>query len=337
MEKNLECPYCPGQASLKKEKKDLNFRKEAFTVTSFFYQCDSCKKEFTTTDTDQVTITQVYNQYREKYKIPFQEEIVEIRNKYQVSAAKMSEILGLGTNTYGNYEKGEMPSIANGNLIRMAADPETFIQLLENVKVIFSNSVYTKIVQHLHTILKSDDPKLDYLSSFYESPSVFTGFKKFNLERLKGLLIFFMQSCNPEYNDRIKLNKLLFYTDFLHYANYGGSIAGLKYRAIKYGPVPAYYDQIFSFVNQDTSFSSCGKELSEGHMVELFSSESDFDKSLFTEEELTTLKTVTSRFNNTSSWDIKEISHNEQAWKDLESLRSIINYQEYAFDLSIIE
>jgi uncharacterized phage-associated protein len=72
-------------------------------------------------------------------------------------------------------------------------------------------------------------------------------------------------------------------------------------------------------------------------MVELFSSESDFDKSLFTEEELTTLKTVTSRFNNTSSWDIKEISHNEQAWKDLESLRSIINYQEYAFDLSIIE
>ena len=336
MEKILECPYCPGQATLEKEKKELNFRKEAFNVTSHFYKCNSCKKEFTTTDTDELTITQVYNQYREKYKIPFQEEIINLREKYQVSAAKMSEILGLGTNTYGNYEKGEIPTVANGNLIRMASDYETFLKLVENVKDAFSASVFTKIVQHLHTIIKVDNPMVDYLSSFYESPSVYTGFRKFDSERLKFLLIFFMQSCNPEYNDRIKLNKLLFYVDFLHYANYGNSLAGLKYRAIKYGPVPAYYDQIFSFINQDPSFSSYGKELSDGHMVELFSSETDFDKSLFTEQELATLNAVTKRFKNTASWDIMKISHKENSWKELESSHAIINYQEYAFELSII-
>jgi len=41
-------------------------------------------------------------------------------------------------------------------------------------------------------------------------------------------------------------NEQLFVADFTHYyKNYGATITGLSYRAIKYGPVPANYDNIY--------------------------------------------------------------------------------------------
>ena len=44
----------------------------------------------------------------------------------------MSKILGFGTNGYRNYEKGEVPSLANGKLINTVLDSvETFKSLVE--------------------------------------------------------------------------------------------------------------------------------------------------------------------------------------------------------------
>ncbi len=69
---------------------------------------------------------QAYNQYRDKYNLPFPEEIKEIRAKYGVSATKMSEILGFGINSYRNYENGEVPNQSNANLIQLAKNPIQF-------------------------------------------------------------------------------------------------------------------------------------------------------------------------------------------------------------------
>ena len=76
-------------------------------------------------------MNQVYNQYRDKFNIPFPDEIMLIREKYGLSAIKMSEILGFGINSYRQYEAGEMPSVANAKLIQMADDPKKFIDMVE--------------------------------------------------------------------------------------------------------------------------------------------------------------------------------------------------------------
>ena len=47
-------------------------------------------------------------------KLPFTEEIRQIRNKYGLPATTMSEILGFGVNQYRLYETGEIPSETNG-------------------------------------------------------------------------------------------------------------------------------------------------------------------------------------------------------------------------------
>ena len=40
----------------------------------------------------------------------------------------------------------------------------------------------------------------------------------------------------------------MFYADFFHYKQYGISISGLNYQAIKYGPVPVHYDTIYDHI-----------------------------------------------------------------------------------------
>ena len=330
----IECPYCPGKASLTKEKTVLTFRKEEFPVISHFYKCDSCNEEFTTTESDELAITQLHNQYREKHKIPFIEEMKQLRERYKVSAAKMGEILGFGANTYGNYEKGEMPTLANANLINTASDPKIFLGLLENLKDEESDSFYTKTSQHLHALVKEKAAgSKDCLSLFCVPPSSLTGFRVFDATRLKNILVNIINLCDPQFNDRIKLNKLLFYIDFSHYAKYGRSISGLSYEALGFGPAPAAYNQIYAYMSATGEFASSGEKLPSGHMIELYSTKAEFNSQLFSEIEIETMRKVIYKFKNIPTWDIKELSHKETAWTDLQAEKSIISYQDYAFDL----
>src|ERR1700739_2015590 len=131
MKEVIECPYGEGRALLTKAPQKITFRKEEFSVTAHFYVCEDCGEEFTTNETDEITLVQAYNQYRAKHGIPFPEEIKASREKYQLSAAKMSEVLQLGENGYANYEKGEMPTPAIGTLIRTASKPVNFLDFLK--------------------------------------------------------------------------------------------------------------------------------------------------------------------------------------------------------------
>ena len=79
MKKVIECPYCDGNAILHKETKELNYRKEVFKILAHYYKCEKCAEEFTTTESDTISLMQAHNQYREKYSIPFPEEIAKLR------------------------------------------------------------------------------------------------------------------------------------------------------------------------------------------------------------------------------------------------------------------
>jgi putative zinc finger/helix-turn-helix YgiT family protein len=336
MEKELECPYCPGRALLLKEVKSLDYRKESFEVVAHYYKCSTCNEEFTTTASDEITINQLYNQYRNRHKILFPSEICRLREKYNMSAAKFSEVLGFGPNTISNYEKGEVPSSSSGALLCAAHDPAFVLSLvkqkLENDP---DSSSYKRILKHLQTLVTHPAiPQQNCLNSLYESPSEFTGFNNFDPDRLKNVLILLLLSCSEKYNDRMKINKMLFYSDFLNYAKSGKSILGLKYRAIPYGPAPAFYDHIFTFMEQDSAFSVIDKDSIEGNVVELYKTEAKFDETLFTQDETSTLRSIIIKFKETSSIAIKDLSHHEKAWIDLSPTRSVISYQKYAFSLT---
>lgn len=105
MKKVIESPFADGNATLVYETKEVEFRGSKYTVTSCYYKCDITGEEFTTTEQDELWITQIHNQYREKYGIPYPDEILSMREKYGLSCAKMSKILGFGENQYNLYER----------------------------------------------------------------------------------------------------------------------------------------------------------------------------------------------------------------------------------------
>ena len=336
MKNKIECPYCEGHAILHNEIKKLAFRKENFSVRVHFYRCRKCKEEFTTTDVDTVTMLQLYNQYREMHEIPFPEGIRELREKYGLSASKMSTILGLGINSYNNYEKGEMPSQANANLISVVQRPRAFLDLLEKVKDKFSESTYNKLFARVKKAVSENNEidQLIFTINKYTKPNKYTGYKAPNLDKIIGLVSIILQNCNEEFNDKLKLNKLLFYIDFSNYKKYGSSITGITYRAVQYGPVPTFYDNLYALLRRDnviiTEFINDGK----GGAKEIFKSPIETNKTLFSEQETETIEEVINRFKNTPTWDIVELSHRENAWQTLKDENKIISYQDFAFDIN---
>ena len=326
----IECPYCDGNAHLKRETGTLQFRKEPFQIVKHFYKCDKCLEEFTTTESDQLTYNQLVNQYRAKYHIPSAEEIKKIREQYGLSAKRMSELLGLGSNTYGLYEKDDIPVEANAILIKQAANPDNFADMIAE-KVDINDSIWSKIKEA--KARKSAVNKLIQPINHINQANELTGFKKTDWVKIENTIIILITESHPNYNDKLKLNKQLFYTDYYHFKMFGTSVTGLSYRAIPYGPVPTFYDNIFGTLINESVIIADWKEGYNGSASELLKTERKPDWSVFSESEKIAIRTVIEKFKNIHTWDLVNLSHKEKAWIELEKQRAIIDYQKYAFEL----
>jgi putative zinc finger/helix-turn-helix YgiT family protein len=330
MKSIIECPYCDGNAYLTKQIGELKFRKEAFQVVKHFYTCDRCMEEFTTTEADQLTYNQLVNQYRAKYHIPSAEEIKAIREQYGISARKMSELLGMGVNNYGNYENGEIPTEAYANYIHLAANPTNFSEIVKD-KVDINDPILSKIKEA--KARKSAVNKLIQPINHINQANEFTGFRKTDWVKIENAIIILITESNPNYNDKLKLNKQLFYTDYYHFKTYGTSVTGLSYRAIPYGPVPTCYDNIFGNLINESILVADWKEGTNGSASELLKTDIKPDWSVFSDSEKIAIRTVIEKFKNIHTWDLVNLSHKEKAWIEFEKQRGVIDYQKYAFDL----
>ena len=133
-----------------------------------------------------------------------------------------------------SYETGEMPSVANGRLILAIKHPKDFLKQLKASRTFFSDKEFDDIktkVEELYEESKRIFPK-DYLKNIIKSknntPNEYNGFRLIQFDKIA--LIISRYSQNMELF-KTKLNKLLFYTDFLCFKRTGYSMTGLIYDA----------------------------------------------------------------------------------------------------------
>ncbi|HKK09306.1 MAG TPA: Panacea domain-containing protein, partial [Bacteroidales bacterium] len=131
-----------------------------------------------------------------------------------------------------------------------------------------------------------------------------------------------------------KLNKLLFYSDFLCYKHTGFSISGAKYRAIAMGPVPMRYEGLYEYLSDNQVINIKNTVFSDEVVGEQFLSDANhpFNEELFSEQELDSLQQIARHFRNTTTKQIIELSHQEKGWKENQSVNNLIDYK-YGFDL----
>lgn len=332
----MECAICDGTAKLHIEQAKIVYRKEEFKIQKHFYRCEKCNEQFTTTELDGLNIEQVYNQYREKYQIPFPKQLIKIRDCYGLSALKMAEVLGFGVNIYRNYEAGEVPNVSNGTLLNLIRMPEEFKKVVLSKKKIFTEKQFNKLVEKLDTHIEKERSK-NYLDKILlddnSIPSEFSGFSFPSIEKYSNMVLFFLENNNNLF--KVKLNKLLFYTDFYHFKKTGYSISGYKYQAIQNGPVPYRYDLIYDYLWQN--------EFIQYELVEMNNEQVEkpvplkkFDKTLFKENELDTLTTIHENFKKISRQKLVDLSHQERAWEEQIKHKGIISYLKYGFTLRIL-
>lgn len=329
----MKSPITGKEMKLSNEWRTVPYRKEEFDIKYQFYLCEDSGEQFTTTELDELNMRMVYNQYRVKHHIPQPDEIKEIRDQYDLSAVRMGEILGFGPNTYGLYEKGDLPSLPNANLLKIASDPAKFMTLAKdwNTKSVKAKETLLKKIEKLIEEREEDFINFDnYLMGGSEADE-FTGYKKPSLEKLTEMVVYFAHKT-PSY--KTKMNKLLYYADSGMFKHHGQSISGTRYYAIPMGPVPSNFQSVFEKIAVEDEIDIVYEQFPQGYVGEAFKPRIDraFNASLFNEHELRILNIVAEKFKVTTTQQIIEISHNEQGWIENKDSNSLISYH-YAIDL----
>jgi uncharacterized phage-associated protein/DNA-binding transcriptional regulator YiaG len=345
--RQIESPFADGFALLHQEAATEKFRKEEFSFTYHHYVCQATGQSFTTDELDNLNVSQVYSQYRQKHQIMFPEQIQQLRERYQLSAARMSLFLDFGPNQYRSYEDGEIPSDSNAAHLRLARNPRTFREMVRAKKDKLRPNELAKLEEHLLALMQLDEEDFFASNKPFLSPTLrnphaipdeFTGYTVPNQEKFAEMVLYFFQHCQHLY--LVRLNKLLFYADFLHYCSTGRSLSGYRYQAIPHGPVPERYEMHFGLLIDEglltRAIDPSRKNSYNGQPVLNYSPKRPARPDAFSPAEWATLETVRQQLGRKSREDIVKLSHEESAWIDNEQEQKPISYQQYAFQLKAL-
>lgn len=326
-------PYTGKEMKVLYEPRTWKFRGEEYEYIHTSYKCEDTGEEFTTTESDNAGFFQVTNQYRIKNGIPFTDEIIATRCKYGVSASKMSAILGIGANQWRLYESGEVPSVSIGRMIRSIMNPKAFLDLVESARQALTEKEYLAIKEKVQRTIEHTG---EYYAEKYECKRVFSvergvdnGFSATSLPRLKAILLTILQECGEVFYT--KMNKLLFYIDFVSYRQRGIAMTGLAYRALSYGPAPDHWDKVYSEFDEIIQMP---RPIGEYEGIVLMT-ESMPDENILSEIEKKIIRTVCAKFKDATAHEISAISHKETAWSAYHESTSRIPFKE-AFKLITI-
>lgn len=308
------------------EPETLKFRGESFDCVYLSFRDDAEGESYTTTESDGVWFSQVTNQYRAKHGIPYTDEIIALRERYGLSAAKMSAILGFGVNQYRLYEMGEVPSESNGKMIRSAMNPFAFLDLVRSSRHQLTDREFEKITARVEDIIAkasaSRDDEWVRQRIFRTGRGLENGFAPQSPQRLKNLLLYILGQMGDTF--QTKMNKVLFYIDFLSYRERGMAISGLAYNAIDFGPVPQRWDRVYSAFDEVVPQP---RQIRDQECVVLTSTH-EADMSCFTDSEQAVIDSVCAKMKRLSAHDISGLSHDEPAWQNHQHNNETIPYYE---------
>ena len=134
---------------------------------------------------------------------------------------------------------------------------------------------------------------------------------KFEEKKFRELLIYITATCeNHSLFGAVKLNKVLFYSDFLAYKQLGKSITGADYLALERGPGPRRLVPIREDMIQKRDIAPDNR-MSQNRLVPL----RDPDLSLFSAQEIAIVDKIIRRFKDENAGSVSELSHAFLGWK----------------------
>jgi len=333
------CPNCEEYTDviLKTEKEIYNVRGEPIEIEAEVTICQKCGDKIFDEERDSRNLEKAYNLYREKHKLLPLDEIRTIREKYGLSQRALSRLLGWGEITIHRYENGAIQDNVHDSTLRLIEDPQNMQKFLEANRNKLTSYIAARLEKRIAIFLQEDEEQA-FQSSFerlvsHQNVDLTSGFKEYDLEKLKNMILYLVKRLDGVL--KVKLNKLLWYCDFLHFKETSTSITGTQYVRLPLGPVPDNYERIIGIMQPDLlTMDEIPFNTRDGIQIgEEFTALVEPDESMFSEKELQVMDFVADTFRNYGSWAIKEQSHREAAYLKYEN-GDIISY-EHAKELSL--
>src|SRR5690606_29514195 len=124
---------------------------------------------------------------------------------------------------------------------------------------------YLNKVQKLIEVQKRTNFNLNKYLLGNSLADIYSGYKTPNFKKFTEMVIFFSEKVQPF---KTKMNKLLFYADFLMFKHNCFSISGMRYIAINMGPVPQNFQSIFEYLDNNKDIDICYKQFPQGYVGE---------------------------------------------------------------------
>lgn len=334
------CPYCKKEVEYKIEKRELKeFRGIEVNTFENVAICNECNQDLYVNKIEDENNERIYKIYREKANIIKADDIVKLREKYDISQRELTAILGLGKMTINRYERGGLPTKSQSDYIKLLIENED--RFIEKVKEAYENNnitekTYKKIVsegqeENISKKRVQENIRRYLKEVLNRKPDIYNGYKSLDLEKVENIISYIASKVK---NLTItSLNKYLWYIDMLSFNKRAVAITGLTYQNQKFGPTIVYkkYDELSLL---DDKYQREDIETENGNTTKIISNE-NFNLDKINDSEREIIDTIIKLLKNKKVTDISEMSHREDGWKKTKRLEKISF--EYAMNLNIIK
>ena len=146
--------------------------------------------------------------------------------------------------TVARYETGAIPSPSHHSILTMMRDNIEYVKELFERKHnqlgrLDKKRMDEKLQQIEEEIFERDIVNILTNKYLKFNNHINSGFSNFNFNKFSNIVLYFTKNISKV--SKTKLMKLLFYSDFKNYKEYGLSISGIVYQHLPYGPVPFHH------------------------------------------------------------------------------------------------
>ncbi len=319
---HMNCPLCDKAHEVEERKRvtSIVLKGEEVTYEERFYFCanaDEDENEFETGAMANENLLNARNAYRIKKGLLTSYEIVKIRENYGLSQVDLAKLLGWGEATISRYESKAIQDEAYDTMLRLIKDnPLQALEFLKKNENKFSTLKRQEI--RLKIIEKLDSYGKEYLTrqafegeyANFEEPSDSNGFTVLDIDKIETMISYIAEKVLNLF--KVKLMKMLWYSDVLSFIESGSAMTGMVYRHETMGALPIGHYSLMNLENLNIK-----EEISYNYdiMIHIYPTVG-MDYSILNDKEKAILDKVIEKFKNYKTKDIVDYMHEEKAYKE---------------------
>ena len=237
---HMNYPLCDKTHEVEERKRvtSIVLKGEEVTYEERFYFCanvDEDENEFETGAMTNENLLNARNAYRIKKGLLTSYEIVEIRESYGLSQVDLAKLLGWGEATISRYESKAIQDEAYDTMLRLIKDnPLQALEFLKKNADKFTTmkrlEIRSKIVEKIDSYGKEYLTRQTFEGEYtnFEEASDSNGFTVLNIDKIEAMISYIAEKVSNLF--KVKLMKMLWYSDVLSFIENGFGMTGMVYR-----------------------------------------------------------------------------------------------------------